>query len=130
MKQANIHILVLNDGDRTVAEANLAAIYGGDAPEIRPTTRSGSAARQPGDKADEMVGDNLAVARALRSLAAKLERQANGKMRNNESNKAHREQIRAAKAGVLAPVPTPTPQGYYAPPAWDFGYRPDHNGWK
>jgi hypothetical protein len=44
------------------------------------------------------VGENLAVARALRSIANRLERQAQGYLRHAESNKAHKEEIAEKKA--------------------------------
>lgn len=95
MKTIEISVYVLSDGNRTNAEAQLEAddltvlAYG-----------KGSSSREPGDKADPVVGENLAVARALASLAKKLERRANGRMRHVETVKAHHEQIRLRNLNI------------------------------
>jgi len=89
MKSAAVQLSLLSDGDRTVVEA---AYHSYQFPSIVASASSG---REPGDKSNEKIGEALAVARALRSLANRLERQAQGALRHAESNKAHKEEIRA-----------------------------------
>ena len=50
----------------------------------------GIAKRTSKDRNDEYVGQNLALARALESLAAKVMRRANGKVRHNDDMKLQR----------------------------------------
>lgn len=79
-----VQLSALSDGSRTVAEATLHTYRH---PALSGT---GSSGREPGDKADAGIGEDLALARALRSLAARLERQANGRCK-------HRADVRAQK---------------------------------
>jgi len=51
----------------------------------------GEAIRHPEDKHDEDLANTLATARALKSLANKLERRANGRIKCNDDN-AHKAQ--------------------------------------
>ncbi len=96
MKDLYVQVKLLSDRDRSVAEAHLVADarYG-----LAGVTVRGSSGREPGDKANPVVGENLAVARALRSLANRLERQATGAMKMAESNRQHKEEI--ARRGLL-----------------------------
>lgn len=107
MKNIAISVYVLSDGNRTNAEAQLEA---DDLTVL--AVGNGSSSREPGDKADPLIGENLAVARALSSLAKKMERRANGRMRHAEAVKAHREQIKLKnqdspeKRSISQEVPT------------------------
>jgi len=94
VKTGNVHLAVLTDGDRTVVEATLHTYLN------LSVTAAGSSSREPGDKPDPQTGEALAVARALRRIAAKLERQARGKMKHQESVKAHREEIAKVMTGM------------------------------
>jgi len=86
-----IRVTTMSDGDRTVAKAvvidlnRLPSIIAG----------MGSSSRERGDKADREVGENLALARALRSLASKLEKQAAGKIKHREDCKEHAREIQS-----------------------------------
>lgn len=88
MKSAAVQLSFLSDGDRTVVEA---AYHSYHFPSVYSKASSG---REPGDKSNERIGEALAAARVLRSLAAKLERQATGAMRHAETNRQHAEEIR------------------------------------
>ena len=99
MKHFTAAIVVLSDGSRTVAEGTLFSDLG------TVTTGKGSSGREPGDKTDAQTGEDLAVARMLRSMAAHLERRANGRMRHIESVKAHRQEIAAEEADKRASQP-------------------------
>lgn len=90
MEQRNVSLYIMTDGNRTSAEATIVVgklVHG-----------NGSSGRDPGDKSDAGIGRNLAVARALRSLAANLERDAKGKVNHAESVKAHEAEIAEKKA--------------------------------
>lgn len=87
-----VQLVHLSDGSRTVAEATLHT-YRHPALSGR-----GSSGREPGDRTDAGIGEDLALARALRSLAAKLERQANGRMKHAADCRAHRRQLAERKA--------------------------------
>lgn len=76
---------------------------------VVPASGKGSSGRERGDKSNQSVGDDLATARALISLAAHLTRRANGAVRHQESIKAHRAEIVERKA-------------YAPPPAAVYGY--------
>lgn len=89
MEQHNVSLYIMTDGNRTVAEARMIAAG---------MSGQGSAGREPGDKADAFVGEDLAVARALRSLAAHLERRARGRVNHAESIKAHKAEIAIREA--------------------------------
>ncbi len=91
-----IQVTILGDGSRTVAQVT------GAPPYDLACRGLGSASREPGDKPDEAIGEKLAAARALHSAARRLERQALGRMRQNENVAAHRAAIAARKAD-LAP---------------------------
>lgn len=95
-----VQLTILSDGDRTVVEA---ALHTYRNPSV---TATGSSGREPVDKSDPHVGENLAVARALRSIANRLERQAQGYLRHAESNKAHKEEIAAKKGKLTADART------------------------
>jgi hypothetical protein len=77
-----IAVIVVTDADAAVA---LAAI--GD------ISVTASSKREPGDRADPKIGSDLAVARALRKLARRLERRANGAVRQSQ----HVREQRAAR---------------------------------
>jgi hypothetical protein len=95
MKNGFVDIRILSDGDRTVVEA---ALHTYKYPSVVGT---GSAGREPGDKADPKIGEALAVARALRSIAGGLERQAHGTMKHREDNKKHKLEIAESNAHLL-----------------------------
>lgn len=106
MKTFVVRLSLMSDGDRTVAEASHFENFPPGAALI--TTGKGSAGREPGDKSDAQVGEWLAQARALRSVAAHLERQAKGRMAHTEEIKRHRAEVaqrnrlkELAKAPVL-----------------------------
>lgn len=102
MRDMQIIVTISSDGTRTVAVAEANA-YGGVGPDGESVFSGvGSAGRERGDKDDQIVGDNLATARALRSLAAHLEKCANGKVRHAESIKAHKAEIAERNAGALS----------------------------
>jgi hypothetical protein len=83
----NVTIVVISDKDATVARAAMDNI-----------TATASAKREPGDKPDAVIGADLATARALARLAAKLERRARGRIRNADAIKTHRrERAEAAR---------------------------------
>jgi len=103
MRVLNINIVIASDGTRTVAEA---ALNDPDDELFTPMAQGeGSSARERGDKADQVTGDELAIARALRCMAARLERQAHGRINHAESVKAHRAQIAEQKASAQATEP-------------------------
>jgi hypothetical protein len=93
----------MTDGTRTTAEAVLTTGWPVD---LLTATGTGSSGRERGDKFDETVGDDLAIARALRSLAARLERRARGKVNHAESIKVHKAEIAARKAAEYEPPQT------------------------
>lgn len=101
MKSLNGSVYIMSDGNRTVATAELFNFYRAETVFMG----KGSSGREPGDKPDAAIGEDLAVARALRSLASKLERRAAGRMRHVESIKAHKEQILRNRKLVAAPGP-------------------------
>lgn len=90
MKRGNVDIKILSDGNRTVAEAALHTY-------LHPSVEGrGSSSREPGDKSNAQIGEAFAIARALRSLAAHLERQAKGKMKHADEIKRHAAEIAAS----------------------------------
>ena len=70
MENLNVSVSIMSDGTRTVAEATLIDF------EYNAIRGAGSAGRDHEDKYKAQVGDDLATARALRSLAVHLERRA------------------------------------------------------
>lgn len=58
----------------------------------------GTAKREPIDKPNSVVGFNLAYSRALKKLAAKAERQANGLISQADHNRAHRQALKERDA--------------------------------
>jgi uncharacterized protein DUF1876 len=86
MHTGNIHINILTDGNRTVAEASLHTY-------AAHVTGNGSSGREPGDKSDPKIGENLAIARALRKIANRLEKKAAGTMKHRESIAEHHRQL-------------------------------------
>lgn len=94
MKRGNVDIHIATDGSRTVVEAYLHTYL------HKSVTAYGSSARDPQDKTDRKIGEALAVARALRKIAAKLERQAHGKMKHREDCARHAAEIAEQKRGT------------------------------
>lgn len=94
MKRGNVDIHIATDGSRTVVEAYLHTYL------HKSVTAAGSSSRDPQDKADKKTGEALAVARALRHLAAKLERQAYGEMKHREDCARHAREIATQKRGL------------------------------
>lgn len=110
-KNGVVQLRMMTDGDRTVAEAVLHTYQ-------HPSTAAvASSGRERGDESDEKIGEALAIARALRSLASKLEKQAAGKMKHREDCKAHARDIKA-KMGLkrLAEMAAVTGPAMYPPP--------------
>src|ERR1700743_2184450 len=102
MEQVNIGVVIMSDGTRTVAEATLID-YDGD-PVV--TEGNGSAGRDHEDKYSSVVGNKLATARALRSLAAHLERDALGRIKHAAAIRAHRAEIAESKAAQAQDMET------------------------
>ncbi len=67
-----VSLTVLLDGEASVAEAR-----GGTFNGVGEVIGTGAAKKHPKDSSDNAVGFNLAVARALRSLAEQYEKRAN-----------------------------------------------------
>lgn len=78
----------MHDPDATVATAELNASGQPYATPLLKTT--GSSKRTPGDTDDPEVAAQYAIARALRKMAAKMEKDANGKVRHSDSVREHR----------------------------------------
>lgn len=96
-----VNVSLLSDGTRTVAEVT----YDRDREPV-VVRAHGSAGVCPGDRPDYQVGEDLAVARALRNLAGRLERQASGASKHEEDCREHARQIEHAKAEA-AVLPEP-----------------------
>lgn len=88
MKQLSISVNVLTDGNRTNAESTM---Y--DYTTLRGVNGNGSAGRERDDKANASIGEDLAVARSLESMAAHLKKRAQGKINHIESIKQHKAEI-------------------------------------
>lgn len=101
MEQFIVSVTAVTDGSRTVAEAVLTTAY----PHSPLATGAGSSGREPGDKYDAQTGSELAIARALRSMAARLERRARGRVSHAESVKAHKAEIAERAAEIAARTP-------------------------
>ena len=127
MEQLGITVTTMTDGTRTTAEAVMVNS------EWERSRGTGSAGRERGDKFNASVGEDLAVARALRSLAAHLERRARGRVNHAESIKAHKaeiaqrnaEEINGKLLDTMARLPMPwseqyTPGGVPLKPPHDF----------
>lgn len=108
MKEFSARVRLLSDGNRTVAEARLLELGEIGIAVREVTTGIGSSGREPGDKANSEVGEKLALVRALRSMAAHLESQAQGRIRHIESNKQHKAEI-ADRKEQTAKVSLATP---------------------
>jgi hypothetical protein len=101
----SVTITVLADGSVTVARA-----------EMNGTAKTMSAKREPGDKPDAAIGEDLATARALAALARTLERRARGRIRNADAIKTHRRERKEQRiaghgtnfSGLKMPVGTVT----------------------
>lgn len=98
MEQFIVNITTMTDGDRTVAEALITTAY----PHEFLAAGTGSSGREPGDKSDTQAGKDLAIARSLRSAAARLERRAMGRVKHADDVKAHRREITEKKAQAVA----------------------------
>lgn len=59
---------------------------------------SGTAVRHPEDKFDREVAENLAIGRALENLGKKLQKRANGVVKQNEDNEARKARQKAEVA--------------------------------
>lgn len=90
MKTQNIVIITMTDGGRTVTEVTLPDFDSGTV-----FTGKGSSGLEPGDKPDSLTGEWLAQARALRSLAAHMERRAKGRINDAAHIKEHKAEIAA-----------------------------------
>lgn len=104
MESLIVSITTMTDGSRTVAEAVLSTKW------TRETlgTGTGSSGRGPGDKSDDSIGKDLAIARALHSLASHVERRAKGRTKHADDIKAHKTEIairEAAHQHALADTP-------------------------
>ncbi len=99
--QLDVRVSIMHDPDATVATAELNATGQPYATPLLKTT--GSSKRTPGDEPDDPeVAVQYAVARALRKMAAKIEKDAAGKVRHADSNRAHK----AASKPPKRPKPT------------------------
>lgn len=94
MKRGNVNIEIATDGSRTVVEAAFHTYL------HHSITATASSSRERGDKSDKKIGEALAVARALRKIADKLEHEARGTMKHREDCKKHAEEIAEAKKGL------------------------------
>ena len=97
----SISITLLAHHGATVVKVTYASPYDSSL----PLTAFGSAKREPGDAYDPETGKLLATSRALDELAAKLRKKANGRIRNADSIRRHREQIRSGQSGQRQPRP-------------------------
>lgn len=86
-----VRISVMHDPDATVATAELNA---SGQPLL---TTTGSSKRTPGDTDDPEVAAQYAIARALRKMAAKTEKDASGKVRHSDSVREHRAKGKSRK---------------------------------
>lgn len=88
-------IAVLTDGNATVAVAEMGGIQ-----------VAGSAKRDPCDRNDRDVGADLATARALRKLAGRLERRANGAVKQADYVRADRQRRQRDQAEIFHAIET------------------------
>lgn len=91
----SVSITVLVGRDATVAKAVYASVYNTGS----TVSATGTAKREPGDLPDTETGRLLATSRALQSLAGKLRKQADGRVRSAAAIKAHREYIKNRPPG-------------------------------
>lgn len=84
MEQGYLHIRIVADTDATVAVAEM---YG--------MVLTASAKREPGDRPDRGIGEDLALARVLAKAARRLERRARGRVK-------HAADVKTARAGRAA----------------------------
>jgi hypothetical protein len=96
---------VMADSDAVVATVSY-SYRGGRSEFPLAYTMTGSSKRERGDACDAEVGELLAVSRALAKLAARLEKRAQGRMRQLAAIKRHKAEIRARKAASSPPVDT------------------------
>ena len=96
MQVANVSMSIHSDGDRTVVEASY---HSYEFPAIHANASSG---REPGDKTDRVVGEALAVSRALEKISKKLAKQAAGRIKHKEDNAKHALEIFEAQQNTDA----------------------------
>ena|ERR1700761_3270534 len=94
MNSLDVVVAIMSDGTRTVAEATLVDFAGSEG----VISGAGSAGRDHEDKFKAQAGEDLATARALRSLAARLERRALGTIKHAADIRVHRAEIAERKA--------------------------------
>lgn len=63
---------------------------------------SGTSVRHPDDRFDKGVAKNLAIGRALENLGNKLQKRANGVVKQNEDNEARKARQQAEAAKILS----------------------------
>lgn len=91
-----VQVQVLADQDAAVAAVQ-ASHWDAELGHPVATRTTGSSKRERGDAHDPEVGELLAVSRALRKLADKLEKKAGSRMRHLASIRAHHAVIKAAR---------------------------------
>lgn len=87
----DVVIKVVTTQDSSIA---IATYYGQDFIES-----SGTARRHPDDRSKPSIGENLAIGRALENLGLKLQKRANGIVKQNDDNAARKatQQVEAVK---------------------------------
>lgn len=100
MESFSVSITTMTDGSRTVAEAVLSTKW------TRETmgAGTGSSGRGPGDKSDDSIGKDLAIARALHSLASHVERRAKGRTKHADDIRVHKTEIAIREASEQPPA--------------------------
>lgn len=105
-KNYNINVKYIGTNDAAIAEvAYLIAIEFCDADgvfEDRRIITTGTARRHPGDKHDEQVAEFLALGRALENLGKKLQKRANGIVKQNDDNEARQARQKAEATKTTA----------------------------
>lgn len=86
MKRSVLYITIASASDATVATA-----------ELGDVTLTASAKREPGDRPDAAIGQNLATARVLVKVARRLERGARGRIKHADDVKTARRAAKAAR---------------------------------
>lgn len=124
MESFSVSITTMTDGSRTVAEAVLSTKW------TRETmgAGTGSSGRGPGDKSDDSIGKDLAIARALHSLASHVERRAKGRTKHADDIRVHKTEIaireaahqRALAASGLEAIGNPWGPNQLVKPPHDF----------
>jgi hypothetical protein len=83
-KRRQFQIIVTNDGDNKVSLASVQVAEYAETDFILRES-SGSASREPSDKYNQVVGDYLAVGRALETMGKKLQKAGWGHLAHDEN---------------------------------------------